>query len=529
MPLFRNENEMQKRNVPQGKRTQSINYSKHVPQSPELVKPGSNPFYILRNLQDTTRWSLGLLQDGKDMDGDNMRIGDRYFVKSGTCSNTKSTPECQGRSRYIYVNNVPTATLPCSDPNQPSDPKSAKMPQGLLAGVVQDIVHLNPFELINSSMGSGSIVNDACERRRERVDPILPGRRERPRYQTRCAPRPAPLICSLSSLKQSSCLRYTFNDTPHVKAYNADMKVILNSLTSQDYQFHSIGVIDQKRMATNPNQKYWMRLSQIANYAFQDALIHKHKNPSISVHSHKHCLGQGVEMVDRGKRRWLKATWSNLYLIKFENLTTSIPVRKNDRVHALQKTLNKRSYGRILNIHNTDGALTYDIKFDDNSEQNHTHPVDIEMHYEFQVLWTACYNKHSPKRNDKYFKGDRVRVKRNGMYPLKNAKILQSNGNNTYNVKYYDNNTTENNVKSVDIETIRHLLVSADVIGNSYKAFSEEPKDYYIIGVREPFSNPPFVSDDDQNTTMYNTRITIALLIVIVVLILFKMHITNNK
>ena len=163
---------LQKKNA-DDTRPEPLNYMENVPKSPELLEPGANPFSIIHNIQHTMRWSLGLMQDGKGPYGTDMRIGDRYFVKSGTCSDVYSTPECKGKSRYIYINNVPSGAVPCSDDSQPVDPKSEKAPQGLLAGVIQDIVHLNPFELISSATGTGSIVSDQCELRQERVDSLF--------------------------------------------------------------------------------------------------------------------------------------------------------------------------------------------------------------------------------------------------------------------------------------------------------------------------------------------------------------------
>ena len=559
MPYITNERELQNHNVHRGQRKRALNYSKHVPKAPDLITPGANPYYIVHNIQDTARWSMGMLQDGMDVFGEDMRMGDRYFVKSGTCSNVTSTPECQGKSRYIYVDNVPSAAVPCADPNQPSDPKSAKMPQGLLAGVVQDIVEMNPFELLQSSMGSGSVVSNACELRRERVDPVIPYQTSVPRYESRCAPKRKPLVCSLSSLKQSSCNRYTYaySDTEErkrsgeirkdtatgqptpassadtfskhqrvkadyknrgryvsgviknvhtdgtydvyyedVSESNADMAEVLKTMTSTDYTFRVIRVVDQKKMATNPYQNHWTVLLHKVNRTFKKALESHYTNPqnlskqALDVHSHKHCLARALELQDRGGRRWLKLFWTNLYQIKFENLTNVV-----GRVHdfvIVKDSGGSSKEGHITHVHHTNNVYSYEIKFKDGTESaNPVFSAGIaELHYNFQVLWTACCNLDPPKPNDEYFEGDRVQVKK-GMRFV-DAKVTRSNPSyRTYDVvlDQPQPNTvaTQSGVPSSNLRTIDHLVISGEVIGNSYKGFDEEPKGYYIMGVREPF------------------------------------------
>ena len=586
MPFITNERHLQNSNVHQGKRTQALNYSKHVPDAPEQVTPGANPFYIVHNIQDTARWSLGLLQDGKDAYGDNLRMGDRYFVKSGTCSNVTSVPECQGKSRYIYIDNVPSASVPCADPNQPSDPKSAKAPQGLLAGVVQDIVHLNPFEILDSGMGKGSIVNNTCVMRRERVDPILPYHQEHPRYETKCAPKARPLVCSMSSAKQSSCIRYTFGQSEteenkpvgHIRKSkdsdattttfakgekveadykerghflsgviktvrgngvydvyyadasqsNDDMRKVLDGLSSLDYKFRTLQIIDPHKMAHNPYQNHWMMLQKKVTTAFKDALAKKYTKSPPSVHNHKHCLMRSTKLEDRGRHKWLKMLWTNLYQVSFDNMNDVVGCEGDRVVVRGASTTDKDMKGSITGVNRTgtgpDGAVTYDIRFDDGSrtgvsDKASTPPSDIiELRYAFQVFWTACYNMDASTPTYDFFVGDKVRVKRGGAYV--DAKVLTKNANDTYNVLFYDTNITQNNVVTKDIKTIEYLIISGDVIGNSYKLFSEEPDGYYIVGVREPFAvqgTTPVLSDD------WNTQAVVALFVVLVLCVVAKL------
>ena len=76
MPFITNEKALQTHNVHQGKRKEPLNYAKHVPHAPQLVPPGANPFYIVHNIQDTARWSLGMLQDGMDAYGERVERRD---------------------------------------------------------------------------------------------------------------------------------------------------------------------------------------------------------------------------------------------------------------------------------------------------------------------------------------------------------------------------------------------------------------------------------------------------------------------
>ena len=39
-------------------------------------------------------------------------LGSNSFIKSGTCGD-KSSDECKGKDRYIYVRNVPSGVIPC--------------------------------------------------------------------------------------------------------------------------------------------------------------------------------------------------------------------------------------------------------------------------------------------------------------------------------------------------------------------------------------------------------------------------------
>jgi hypothetical protein len=162
------------------------------------ARPVTNPFNIVYNVIDAGDYMKGMLMSGKDCQGKDLRLGDRYFVRSGTCGET-SEPACRDQPRYLYVDNVPSGALPCSDPDQPSDPNCAASNSGLVGGVLTDIVSINPFEVGASLMGAGSAVNDRCVLRTEEVGDTTNGFVS----ETKCAPERAAIRCNFKLAKQN--------------------------------------------------------------------------------------------------------------------------------------------------------------------------------------------------------------------------------------------------------------------------------------------------------------------------------------
>jgi hypothetical protein len=267
-------------------RPQPYNYSAQIKNNqPEILSIGINPFIIVQNVQDVARWTIGMIDTGQNQYGDNMTMGDRFYFQSGTCDREKSVPACQGKPRHIIVDNIPTHTVPCSNPTIPSDPKSAKAPTGLLSGVIQDAIHLNPFEMIASATGKGSIVNDACVERTVKVGEMNPtqgpgengfqpleinGVRE-PVFQTVCAPREQPLICSLASDGESGCIKYVPSMVQNTIEYNKTIQdTILNATVSTSVTLNNVDQIAP--MSLNANDALWRRIVSIINtdvFAFQ--------------------------------------------------------------------------------------------------------------------------------------------------------------------------------------------------------------------------------------------------------------------
>ena len=185
----------------------SFNYAAHVVKPADIGGLTANPFSLVTTLRDNLDYAIGGLLKGHDCKQKSLTLGNRMFVASGVCGDEQSVPECRGKTRYIYVDNVPTNVMPCLDTTQPFDPNCKSGGTGMMTGMVQDILHLNPFELIASATGKGSIVNDACVRRTETVGHRA-GADVQMHLETRCAPRRKPLVCSLQ-FGGSSCYVYS--------------------------------------------------------------------------------------------------------------------------------------------------------------------------------------------------------------------------------------------------------------------------------------------------------------------------------
>jgi hypothetical protein len=164
----------------------------------------TNIFSTVTNTRDIMDQTKSVLFSGEDCRKNSRTMGDKYFVQSGVCGSS-SVVECRGSPRYLYIDNIPKPYYPCVDPNQPIDSNCAKNKMtGLIPGIIQDVVSINPFEFIYSSSGKGSIVNDRCIRRTEEVGyQDWNGNREFVK-QTRCSPEPKPLICSLETFEDTT-------------------------------------------------------------------------------------------------------------------------------------------------------------------------------------------------------------------------------------------------------------------------------------------------------------------------------------
>lgn len=78
----------------------------------------------------------------------NRVLGYNYFLDSGTCSSLTSSSECSGQPNSLYIRGAPTMK-----------------PKGMLTGgLVEDLVDLNPVEMIEALWGTGNF-SSTCTKR----------------------------------------------------------------------------------------------------------------------------------------------------------------------------------------------------------------------------------------------------------------------------------------------------------------------------------------------------------------------------
>jgi hypothetical protein len=252
----------------------------------------SNIFSVVTNTRDTADYVKGSLMDGRDCQGRDLSVGNRFFVKNGKCDNVKSVAQCRGKDRYLYIDNVPTSIMPCLDTSQPIDPNCGKMGNGLFQGVVQDIVHINPFELVKSMTGEGSIVSDECVLRTELVGYQKKGS-VRYHSATRCAPARKPLICSMTFDGKARCPLYDLSDRAENErnsSYQPLGSFLVEMTNAQANQVIS-GMLDGKTATVIPEEtmaldKYdltWKSLCGMVHQKWGEAVTGAYANPPFSL------------------------------------------------------------------------------------------------------------------------------------------------------------------------------------------------------------------------------------------------------
>ena len=249
----------------------AYNYGQHIEDNKPLVMSvGGNPWMYVMNIQDTIRWTSGMLNSGRNSKGQNMTMGNKYFVGSGTCDHVKSDKACKGKKRYLYIDNVPSTLSPCADPGLPADPKSAKGDSGLIQGILGDVMEMNPFEFISSATGDGSVVNDKCVLRQEYVGNVNPGEDYYANLHlvTKCSPPREPLICSVGSNSSSGCIKYTPGTKKDVLYFNKLVNNWLNTVKSNPPLESS----QLRKAPLSANDSTWRKVVHIVNERFQDAI-----------------------------------------------------------------------------------------------------------------------------------------------------------------------------------------------------------------------------------------------------------------
>jgi len=174
----------------------SFDYASHVVAPGDVTKM-SNIFSVVFNVRDALDYGKSSLLNGYDCKGKSLILGNKFFVENGFCDEEQSVSECKKQRRYMYIDNLPGGVNPCIDPSQPVSSRcSTNQNYGLIPGVIQDIIQVSPSELMYSSVGKGSVVNNRCVLRTEDVG-YQTGSHKNFVKQTKCAPEKQPLICGI--------------------------------------------------------------------------------------------------------------------------------------------------------------------------------------------------------------------------------------------------------------------------------------------------------------------------------------------
>lgn len=209
----------------------SYDYTKEIAVFPKPNRLNANPFTPVVNIQVALAMGNAYLTTGKTIKGESVVMGNAGFVRSGTCDNVLSDEECKGKPRHMYINNIPSEHVPCSNPTQPVDPNDqGTFPKGLINGVVNDVVSLNPFEVLASANGTGSIVNNKCVLRTELTGYVAPNGVDTRKPETQCASPIKTLVCSTQGGDATGCVQLA--PLPRMKPFNTIAMNILKATVS---------------------------------------------------------------------------------------------------------------------------------------------------------------------------------------------------------------------------------------------------------------------------------------------------------
>ena len=171
----------------------SYDYTKKIENPNQMSVSGSGSVDSLWNnvgsiasYVDTLTFGTKTLSSPFGNTPDQEPLGAKFFVKSGKCGD-KSVEDCKGKDRYLYINNIPDGKIPCLE--QLGIKLPATSFQGLVPGMLSNIVDINPIGIFNSLAGKGNI-SSKCEMRTEDV-----GSNNNFQKETRCSPKSQPVQC----------------------------------------------------------------------------------------------------------------------------------------------------------------------------------------------------------------------------------------------------------------------------------------------------------------------------------------------
>jgi|UniRef100_A0A6C0AG51 hypothetical protein len=140
------------------------NYLEKIPQMHKYRKK-SSMFSTAYTIEDNLTRTAGILITGEEDCPTNKRkkdlsVGNTGYYESGTCGEG-SSPECEGKSRHILVNNLPF---------------KQKGNKGLIPSIINDITtSFEPIGILSNMNGSGEFVNDKCSMQNISVVQLNPG------------------------------------------------------------------------------------------------------------------------------------------------------------------------------------------------------------------------------------------------------------------------------------------------------------------------------------------------------------------
>jgi hypothetical protein len=134
-------------------------------QYPEKVKSISKESRI--NLKLQSLYTLNYLGSGVSPNGSDLGLGENIFKKSGTCNSDKSDTICQGKTKYTYIRNIPTGTIPPLNLSffevTGCNLQGMTEGRGLIPGMIEDVYDMNPVEISLAATGNGNLGSDTCK------------------------------------------------------------------------------------------------------------------------------------------------------------------------------------------------------------------------------------------------------------------------------------------------------------------------------------------------------------------------------
>ncbi len=140
-------------------KTPAYSYTHSTPPIPLRSHPTMADCVV--NIQNNIAQASALLLDGKDCKNKDASMGDAYYIDTKIpCDAKTSDSQCIGQNVTIQIDNWE---------NQFGCSSSCQKSQGLMQSMLNDMVSVNPFEMINGVMGKGNFVGTSCEASTVRV------------------------------------------------------------------------------------------------------------------------------------------------------------------------------------------------------------------------------------------------------------------------------------------------------------------------------------------------------------------------